>query len=174
MVYRDTPRALWASRITSAKFLLSGALTGLSALLAFIAVYARCSGAAAGFGSGFAAGADAHALATALYATLPLLLIAKLACEAQVHRHLDDQDANPLKKAALLLRGQLRGFHTLRFNLGLLSGFLLPLFQLYRGYSGSIGDAVLAGSIAVLLLAGELCERYLFFTACVPPRMPGA
>jgi DMSO reductase anchor subunit len=45
---------------------------------------------------------------------------------------------------------------------------LLPLL----GFSGlsNIGIVIL---IFALLLVGELLERYLFFTAVIPPKMPG-
>jgi Fe-S-cluster-containing dehydrogenase component/DMSO reductase anchor subunit len=167
MVYRDTPRALWASRVTSRKFFLSGALTGTAGLLAVIAGYDV-------FGPAHAAGA-AHPWMLGLIAALPIGLIAKLASEAGIHKHLDDQEANPLKKAALLLRGELRMAHTWRFNAGLAGGFLLPVLWLYHGYAGAgAADALFAIACTALILAGECLERYLFFTACVPPRMPGA
>jgi hypothetical protein len=106
---------------------------------------------------------------------LPALVIAKLACEARIHRHADDQEPTPLRKAALLMRGDLRVAHAWRFNAGLLGGLLLPLFWLYRDRAAfGAGDMVLASAIFALVLAGEWLERYLFFTACVPPRMPGA
>ncbi|MDB5048979.1 MAG: molybdopterin oxidoreductase [Fibrobacteres bacterium] len=167
MVYRDTPRAMWASRITSGKFLLSGALTGLAGLLLLIAAF-DASGAIP------AIGALKH-LALGLTLALPFALIAKLGCEAGIHRHLDDQEANPLKKAALLLRGDLRLQNIWRFNAGLAGGFLLPVLWLYRGYTGmGSADVVFAATALALILAGECLERYLFFAACVPPRMPGA
>ncbi|MDB5105607.1 MAG: putative anaerobic reductase component [Fibrobacteres bacterium] len=162
MVYRDTPRALWATRLTSGKFFLTAALTGAAGLLALIS----CSG---------ITGESIPHLALGLTMALPLALIAKLACEARIHRHLDDQEANPLKKAALLLRGELRSTHAWRFNAGLAGGFLLPILWLYRGFAGTgPADALLSVSVLALLLAGECLERYLFFSACVPPRMPGA
>ena len=98
-----------------------------------------------------------------------------MACEARVFRHVDDQDPTPLKKAALLLRGDLAVFGAVRFNAGMLGGMLLPILWLYRGVGGAPGwDLGLALAALVLVLAGELLERFLFFTACVPPRMPGA
>ena len=166
MIYRDTPRALWATRLTSAKFLLTAAAGGLAGLLAL--------GAAAilrvpALSQGFAAWAHWACIA------LPVAVIAKLACEAQVHRHGDDQEPTPLKKASLLLRGELRAVHAWRFNAALLGGMLLPMFWLYRDRSAfGGGDLALALAILALLAAGEWLERYLFFTACVPPRMPGA
>lgn len=168
MVYRDTPRALWATRVTSGKFFLSGLLTGTAGLLLLIA----CFDAFQLYGGG--SGTPGQ-LVMGLIIALPLAIIAKLGSEAGVHRHLDDQDATPLKKAALLLRGDLRAAHLWRFNAGLLGGFLLPVLWLYHGYAGAgMGDVLLAAAVMILVLAGECLERYLFFTACVPPRMPGA
>ncbi|MDQ3000723.1 MAG: dimethyl sulfoxide reductase anchor subunit [Fibrobacterota bacterium] len=167
MVYQDTPRVYWATRLTSGKFFLTAALTGISGVLALLACFE-----ASVLGASLLPLKD---VATVLILALPAAVIAKLACEARIHRHLDDQEANPLKKAALLLRGELRVAHTMRFNAAVLGGFLLPLFWLYRGYTGSgSADAIFAIAALLLLLAGECLERYLFFTACVPPRMPGA
>ena len=167
MVYRDTPRAYWATRMTSAKFLLSGAITGMVGLLAFVACFDSSS-------ISMTMMPMKH-LALALSLAIPLALVAKLACEARIQRHIDDQDANPLKKAALLLRGQLRFAHGWRFNAGLIGGLIIPMFWLYRGYTG-VGafDPTMSLLMLSTLLAGECLERYLFFTACVPPRMPGA
>ncbi|HKP94439.1 MAG TPA: DmsC/YnfH family molybdoenzyme membrane anchor subunit [Fibrobacteria bacterium] len=167
MVYRDTPRAMWASRITSGKFFLSGVLTGAAGLLLLIACFDA-------FGLLPPSGASGR-LALGLTLLLPFALIAKLGCEAGIHRHLDDQEATPLKKAALLLRGGLRFQNIWRFNAGLAGGFLLPILWLYRGYSGTgAADTAFAAAALALILAGECLERYLFFAACVPPRMPGA
>lgn len=166
MIYRDTPRAYWATRLTSAKFLLTASAAGLASLLVLGTAHVTVD---AGSATAFAA------LAHALCIALPLVLIAKLACEAQVQRHADDQEATPLKKTARLLRGELRAAHAIRFNAALLGGLLLPMFWLYRAHAAfGAADVVLASAILACVLAGEWLERYLFFTACVPPRMPGA
>jgi Fe-S-cluster-containing dehydrogenase component/DMSO reductase anchor subunit len=173
MVYRDTPRALWASRLTSRKFFLSGALTGTAGLLAVVAGY-HAFGHGPASDPAYAAG-GLHRLMLGMIVALPIGLIAKLASEAGIHKHLDDQEANPLKKAALLLRGELRMAHTWRFNGGLAGGFLLPVLWLYHGCAGAgAADTLFSLACLALILAGECLERYLFFTACVPPRMPGA
>jgi DMSO reductase anchor subunit len=166
MVYRDTPRALWATRLTSAKFLLSGLASGAAVFLALAAWFSHRL---PDFTSGHLAG-----WMTAVISALPIVLAAKLRCEAFVHRHLDDQEPNPLQKAALLLRGDLRAPHQLRFNAGMVGGMLLPILWLFRGVgTSSAWDLGLALAVAGLVIAGELLERYLFFTTCVPPRMPG-
>jgi Fe-S-cluster-containing dehydrogenase component/DMSO reductase anchor subunit len=166
MVYRDTPRALWATRLTSAKFMLSGLASGAAV---FLALAAWSNHRFPDFASGHLA-----AWMTAVIAVLPAVLAAKLRSEAFVHRHLDDQEPNPLQKAALLLRGELKVPHQLRFNAGMVGGMLLPILWLFRGVgSSSAWDFGLALAVAGLVIAGELLERYLFFTTCVPPRMPG-
>ena len=171
MVYRDTPRALWATRVTSGKFFLSGLVTGTAGLLFLIA----CFDVFQLYGAAGASGGALKQLVMGLIIALPLAIIAKLGSEAGVHRHLDDQEATPLKKAALLLRGELRAAHLWRFNAGLAGGFLLPVLWLYNGYAGAgMADVFFAAAVMILVLAGECLERYLFFTACVPPRMPGA
>jgi formate dehydrogenase iron-sulfur subunit len=170
MVYRDTPRALWATRLTSAKFLLSAAVSGIGMFLALSTPFAASFPAAwpeplvAAF----------PALRFAMCAALPFLIAAKLACESRVLRHIDDQENNPLKKAALLLRGELRAPHALRFNAAVVGGMLLPILWLYRGFGTGAADIALGVSVAALVFAGECLERYLFFTTSVPPRMPGS
>lgn len=169
MVYRDTPRAFWATKVTSAKFFLSGAASGTATLLALLAGFAFASDAFAAAPSGSVA-----RIMTVLAAALPALLAAKMACEARIHRHRDDQDTNGLKKAALLLAGALKVPAALRFNAGMIGGMFLPILWLYRGVGTAPGwDLVLAITCLALVATGEILERYLFFTACVPPRMPG-
>ncbi|MBW8887125.1 MAG: dimethyl sulfoxide reductase anchor subunit [Fibrobacteres bacterium] len=166
MIYRDTPRAFWATRHTSAKFLLTALAGGLASLLTLGMVATLWVPA---FADGLAAWGRWVCIA------LPFAVFAKLAVEARIHRHGDDQEPTPLKKTALLLRGPLRVAHAWRFNAGLLGGFILPMFWLYRDRAAfGAGDLILALSILAAVLAGEWLERYLFFTACVPPRMPGA
>jgi formate dehydrogenase iron-sulfur subunit len=169
MVYRDTPREFWATKVTSAKFFLSGAASGTAALLALLAGFAFASDAFADAPAGSTA-----KWMTVLAAALPLLLAAKMACESRIHRHRDDQDPTGLKKAALLLAGELKVPSALRFNAGMIGGMFLPVLWLYRGIGTAPGwDLALALTCAALVLAGEILERYLFFTAGVPPRMPG-
>ena len=45
-----------------------------------------------------------------------------------------------------------------------------------KGYAGYLPATfvVVTLAITVLLLVGELLERYLFFTAVVAPKMPGS
>jgi formate dehydrogenase iron-sulfur subunit len=49
-----------------------------------------------------------------------------------------------------------------------LGGIVLPAFVLV-----GLLSPVFATGILPFLLLGELFERYLFFTAVIPPKMPG-
>jgi Fe-S-cluster-containing dehydrogenase component len=95
------------------------------------------------------------AAAAGLGVVAAIALAAKVAWEASVLRH---RGVDDLGKTATLLRGELRRGAQTRVALGLLGAAVavwLPLMAL------------------PLLVAGELAERRLFFTAVAPPRMPG-
>ena len=102
----------------------------------------------------------------------------KLTWEAAIFRHLLFARMTPLRRSALLLTGELS------------SVTLGPLRARRAGRRAHAGDAararsgrprrsrlvqfaVTTGLLFVACLAGELLERYLFFTACAAPRMPG-
>jgi formate dehydrogenase iron-sulfur subunit len=99
-----------------------------------------------------------------------ILLIAtgKLLWELSVYRHLHDAGWTTMKRTALLMTGQLKLQAVARFVCGTIGGIVLPLLGL-RGLA-NVGTAL---GILVFLLSGELLERYLFFTAVIPPKMPG-
>ena len=72
--------------------------------------------------------------------------------------------------------GELRWTTIIRFSLLLVGGLVLPLLFLANAQAT---DAAWSGAIlmtfsCVMLLAGELMERYLFFAVSVARRMPGA
>lgn len=147
MVYRDTPRPLWATRLTLWRF-------SLSAILCGGAVYFILTG------------------WKLILFILPVTLLVKLALEARVLNHREDDDPNPLWKAAQLITNQLGRIWRLRVTLGLIGGAGLPLLMASGIVSGS-GLAIWALFITLLIAAGELLERYLFFTTGIAPRMPG-
>ncbi len=145
MVYRDTPRVLWATRLTLVRFTLSATL---------------CGGAAYALAGG-------RPSAVWIWGTLPAALIAKLWLETRVLRHLKDTDPNPLQKAARLLTGPLRLLWRSRVAAGLLGGVAAPVFL--AAHPAPWGGWL----VMILILAGELMERRLFFSTAVAPRMPG-
>ncbi len=66
-----------------------------------------------------------------------------------------------------------------RFVAGFVGGIALPWLLLsIGGQKTATGGfdlfiALTAASMFAVTLAGEIAERYLFFAAVVPPRMPG-
>jgi formate dehydrogenase iron-sulfur subunit len=152
MVYRDTPRPLWATRLTLWRFSLTAALGGIPAWMT--------------------AAVPEAGLSRILFAAIPVLFLAKLFLETRVFRHADDEDFGPLWKTVQLLRGPLGLVWRLRLFAGIAGGIALPLLAAVLDK----GAATLAWSAAIFVLvsAGELAERYLFFTTGVAPRMPGA
>jgi formate dehydrogenase iron-sulfur subunit len=103
---------------------------------------------------------------TAAVITIPLALVAttvaKVAVELTVLRHRDGE----LGRTAVLLRGELRPQLQRRLVLAAIGGVVVPLAALL-----TTPWLLLAGG--VLVVAGELLERSLLFTASAAPRMPG-
>ena len=82
-------------------------------------------------------------------------------------------DLTIIKKTALLMTRPLRDVTKWRFCCGLAGGVAMPVFLI------NLNDAaaavwIMAGALGIFLfsLAGELLERYLFFRAVVPLKMP--
>ncbi|HLP75646.1 MAG TPA: DmsC/YnfH family molybdoenzyme membrane anchor subunit, partial [Candidatus Paceibacterota bacterium] len=146
MIYADTHRDFWNAPRAFGKFFGTTLLLGAAATLAVV-------------------GNRPEIAALVLIAT-----IAKLASEHRIFRHLVDEETprlSPLNKTARLLAGQLGLVARLRIAVGLFGGVALPISLLVKETPG-LEWIVLAGCIA-----GELLERFLFFTAVAPRKMPG-
>jgi Fe-S-cluster-containing dehydrogenase component/DMSO reductase anchor subunit len=145
MLYADTRREFWSFGRTAAKFFGSTALLGFAAC-AVVLDSRFCWG-----------------------ATLVAFFF-KLAVDLEILRWLHVPGFPPLKKSALLVTRRFNGMVFIRLGLGLLGGALLPVAL----HSGQQPLGASTGLIALLLLlAGEGCERFLFFTAVAPDKMPG-
>jgi DMSO reductase anchor subunit len=92
-----------------------------------------------------------------------VICLAKLVCEGGV------LSRPSLTRTAEVIWGPLRPLHSLRFALGIIGGLILPLAYL----AGSTSLIIPVASL-ILCCAGELAERYLFFAAAAPNKMPGA
>ncbi|MDD5260977.1 MAG: dimethyl sulfoxide reductase anchor subunit [Methylacidiphilales bacterium] len=114
------------------------------------------------FGTAAILGCFSAAAAThdPLWTTAALLVLgAKLVAEACYFQHLKNKDAaDPDAKSARVMWRLLKPWTLARFATALVGGLLL--------FSEPI-------SSVVLVLAGELLERLLFFRAVTAPRMPG-
>jgi Fe-S-cluster-containing dehydrogenase component/DMSO reductase anchor subunit len=125
------------------------------------------------FGTTLALGAAGAAIVNHSAALLAAIMIAsasKLLVEVLPLRHLTNRTLTPLKRTALLVTGKFQHVAFLRLVCVLLGGIGLPLCLAMNVGASHALMAVLAFA---LLLAGELLERFLFFTTVVAPKMPG-
>lgn len=172
MIYADTRRPFWDLLITGPKFLGTAVVLGLpSSLLISIAatLFSRNHGVHDVMDGG----------GRMICGWLLGVAVAKLAFESLIFVSLRHRTPTPLKRTALLMTGEL-GLATMqRYFSGLVGGVVLPGLLLLEhkfapgGYHPAYTAVIVALSLA-MLLAGELLERYLFFTAVVAPKMPGA
>jgi DMSO reductase anchor subunit len=83
--------------------------------------------------------------------------------------HFRDARQSTGKRMALVMLGDLRTATNMRFALAAVGGLVLPALVWQTGFEGRAASTIMF----VLLLAGELIERYLFFRAAPASRMPG-
>jgi formate dehydrogenase iron-sulfur subunit len=95
-----------------------------------------------------------------------VISIAKLAGELCAFVHLRDSEWTNMKRTAMLMAHDLKAATIVRFVCGAIGGILLPIFVV-------AGMQYAGAAIPIVCLLGELLERYLFFTAVIPPKMPG-
>lgn len=184
MVYQCTRREFWNGLDTGMRFFLTTLLLGLATT---VVVSLAAVGFAPGVGQRILS-AYGRLLCEALMA----VTLAKLLFEASALRHLWDPRNTSLKRSAILLSGELAPVFNARWILGVVGGIALPWVLLQvgsvlgsaaptafaeiaaRATAGARALLALAGAAMLgVLIVGELLERYLFFAAVVPPRMPG-
>jgi formate dehydrogenase iron-sulfur subunit len=157
LVYHATRRPWWGAPLVGFKFFFTTVVLGLATTMVTLSV------GAARLGDAATTQAVAPVVATAAR-LLALATLIKLGGELLFFRHLGDLRFTPLKRSAVLMKDDLRGYTLIRFAAGLAGGVVLPL--LGRGMAAAaVGFALLA--------AGELVERTLFFAAVSSPGMPG-
>jgi len=151
MIYAVTGRTFWRLPLTGGKFALTAAILGIAG--------------AASMGW------------TALAMILPILILAKLVLESGPLFLQARDTTEGASYSARLLLAPLRCKVDLRVALAAIGGVCVPLFLLAAGSSLTSNTAmnvVVGLFIALPCLAGELLERYLFFTAVGHSKMPGA
>lgn len=154
MVYAATRRAWWNAPTTAFKFFMASIVLGLALLVTTSAWRGR---------------ADAAGIAAA-WAVAAVAL--KLVGEASVLLHLRERTRSDLKRSALLLTGSLA--RTARWRVGCAltgAGLLLVAITLTPSWTPTL--CVFALAAVLLLAAGEVLERILFFRALSSSRMPG-
>ena len=161
MIYRDTRRTFWRMRFTAPKFTGTMLLLGPATILFTMTLQSV-------FSPLIATQPAFRHVVSLLCEFVAVTMTAKLLWESAVFVHLNDPDWTDMKRTALLMSGVLKQATIRRFIFGGLGGVLLPVLSCSTSF-----PPVFAIGILPLSLLGELFERYLFFTAVIPPKMPG-
>jgi formate dehydrogenase iron-sulfur subunit len=161
MIYRDTRRTFWRMKFTALKFAGTTVLLGPATILCTMTLQSVLA-------PGIVALPAFRQVVDLLCGFLALAMTAKLLWELTVFTHLNDREWTDMKRTSLLMSGLLRRATVPRFVCGALGGALLPVLVLFR-----VLPPIFATGILPLSLLGELLERYMFFTAVIPPKMPG-
>lgn len=170
LIYQCTGREFWSGTRTAWRFLLTTALLGISMAQLLSLVGDALTGSVS---------MDDALRQRGLPLARGIVVVSgvKLLGEALAFIPLRDSLHTLSKRSALLLIGELSRFTFWRYFLGLVGGALLPWRLISLEGAPRLPDPrmilTLTATSFVCLLAGELLERYLFFTAVATPRMPG-
>ena len=148
MIYADTHREFWRASQCLGKFFGTTLLLGAATTLLVI-----------------------NSASPLLLALLLAGVAVKLGFEQHIYRDYVDDDAltlTALNKTARLLAGELGLVARVRVACLILGGVLLPVALVVNHQ----GRGLMAVALT-LCVVGELLERYLFFTAVAPVKMPG-
>lgn len=181
MIYVDTRRAFWGGLSTTVKFFGTCTVLGVPTVLLIELASTWLAGFPAAEDPTLASASNSTAspglprMAFVLCQLVILLMAGKMLFESLILLRLRDRRHTPLKRSALLLIGDLSATAWQRVACGFLGGLLLPALLLTSGGQavGPLVVSVVMTASLLLILAGELLERYLFFTAAVAPTMPG-
>jgi Fe-S-cluster-containing dehydrogenase component/DMSO reductase anchor subunit len=158
LIYHVTRRAWWTAASAGFKFGMTTVLMGAATANLTLSLGAR------------SLGGSAHAALLPLFSTVSRLVVAaailKVVGELAVLRHLADKRYSDLKRTAVLVTRDLRGYTVLR-----LACAVVGLVATAIPMDGQ-PSAVAAGIAWSALLAGEFFERTLFFAAVSTPGMP--
>ncbi len=161
MIYADTRREFWRASQCFGKFFGTTLLLGSATAVALTAVI-----------QGSVAVGNGRMLAGLIF----IVTLVKLGFENRIFRHLVEEQTSapaPLSKTARLLETELGFMARIRVGCGAVGGILLPAMLALGAFpAGSPTGFAVLGMFGFSLL-GELSERYLFFAAVAPAKMPG-
>jgi DMSO reductase anchor subunit len=171
MIYVFTQRECWSPLRVGMRFGLTAALLGVAAMWLSILLSAATSPSSL-------TAAVVQECGAPLCRTLLAIAAVKLLWEASIFRHLLSPRMTAMRRSAMLMSGELSTTTIARFALGVLGGVLMPALLASQLSSEVVASGIVQFTATTVLLfvacvGGELMERYLFFTACAAPRMPG-
>jgi DMSO reductase anchor subunit len=158
MIYHDTSREYWTLAMTGPKFFGSALLLGSAGSML------ACLG---------AVGAAPRFLFLICAALSVCGLLVKLGSEQRVLNALAKDDYSQLHRTALLLTERFGLQRRIRVACGIAGGVCFPALLAVHASPDSSSRFGLVAAGILLCLAGEIIERWLFFAAVQPTKMPG-
>ncbi|MBI4309121.1 MAG: dimethyl sulfoxide reductase anchor subunit [Candidatus Omnitrophica bacterium] len=166
MVYRDTHRVLWDTPMTTFKFFMTTAILGTATVMAV------SLNACAGYSPGYFI-YTVQAVGVPLAGMVMALTSMKIIVEVLLFSHVRDSRMTALKKSMMLMSGPLRVWTAQRFIYGIAGGIVMPvLFLALHVYWTPVWTLAWVSLMAAMTVAAEFMERYLFFRAVIPLKMP--
>lgn len=172
MIYDDCKKELWKGSITGLKFFGTAVCLGLATIM--VSSLGVCYFLKPEYTSGVL---DTYTQKLSLL--MAVAFAGKILWEATIFRHLKDPTYSVYKRSALIMKNHLLTATRLRYMLGVAGGIVLPmmiyLVSSTKGTEVNMNFLMTLSLISfVFALAGELLERFLFFSAVVSKKMPGA
>jgi DMSO reductase anchor subunit len=167
MIYVSTRRVYWNGGYTGPKFFLTCVVLGAAVVLLTHSIG----------GAWVDRGPTLSTPDRFLCVGLAIAAGAKLLAEVSIFAWLGAKTFTPLRRTAMLMTGVLGRVTFIRFCTGSLGGVVAPLLLLLIASAEPLSSAMFLLAAVVILalnLVGEFLERYLFFSAVVAPKMPGA
>lgn len=172
MIYDDCKKELWKGSITGLKFFGTAVCLGLATIMV------SSLGVAYFLKPEYTTGV-LNTYTQKLSLLMAVAFAGKILWEATIFRHLKDPTYSVYKRSALIMKNHLLTATRLRYMLGVAGGIVLPmmiyLVSSTKGTEVNMNFLMTLSLISfVFALAGELLERFLFFSAVVSKKMPGA
>lgn len=165
MVYRDTHRALWDTPMTSFRFFMTAAILGTASILAVS--LSVCAFNQQKFIYSL------QAIGVPLATMMAFFSAAKIFTEAFMFSFLRQRPMTPLKKSLVLMIGPLRTYTIQRFVYGIVGGIVMPVLLIgLQAYLNTVWVLLWIWAMVLVTMAAEMMERYLFFRAVIPLKMP--
>lgn len=165
-VYQDTKRPYWDHPTTLFKFFATSLILGFGALL-------FTSSAVVVMDTGSSFQDIIGQTPNRMIQVILISSIIKLLVELSLFFHLKWKALTYFQKTAILMTGVLKHFTQARFFCGVMGGAIIPCMLLFTKHPYQPTPVLFVISMMLIfLIMGEWLERYLFFRAVVPLKMP--
>jgi Fe-S-cluster-containing dehydrogenase component/DMSO reductase anchor subunit len=165
MIYHSTKREVWNLKLTTMRFFSSMLLTGSSSVIFSLSIFELMAGSNSLIDT---------ELKTFIFRFLFIIGFSKVVIELAL---LIKQNVGPVARSVRLQTNFLSDVLFMRYLFAVIGGIILPVaaITLLKNGGTNYGFAIfLLGFLPMLFnLMSDLLDRYIFFAASVPNKMPG-